>query len=145
MKEAFTFVPETNRVTFRIQDMDIIIAEDDPVNQRITQLMLRKLGLHAESADNGLEVLQALERQHYDVVLMDIQMPELDGIEAMKIIRKRWPTGPRIIVITDCDSKTYKGPCIDAGADEFLPKPIMVNELKKAIEHCKTAEKLSAI
>ncbi len=125
--------------------MDIIIAEDDPVNQRITQLMLRKLGLHAESADNGLEVLQALERQHYDVVLMDIQMPELDGIEAMKIIRKRWPTGPRIIVITDCDSKTYKGPCIDAGADEFLPKPIMVNELKKAIEHCKTAEKLSAI
>ena len=125
--------------------MDIIIAEDDPVNQRITQLMLRKLGLHAEAADNGLEVLRALERQHYDVVLMDIQMPELDGIEAMKIIRQRWPTGPKIIVVTDCDSRTYKGPCIEAGADEFLPKPIMVNELKMAIERCKTAEKVSSI
>jgi len=94
--------------------MDIIIAEDDPVNQRITQLMLRKLGLHSEAADNGLEVIRALERQHYDVVLMDIQMPELDGIEAMKIIRQRWPTGPKIIVVTDCDSKTYQGPCMDA-------------------------------
>lgn len=125
--------------------MDIIIAEDDPVNQRITQLMLRKLGLHAVAADNGLDVLRALEMQHYDVVLMDIQMPELDGIEAMKIIRQRWPAGPKIIVITDCDSRTYKGPCIDAGADEFLPKPIMVNELKQAIERCKIAEKVSAI
>jgi CheY-like chemotaxis protein len=76
---------------------------------------------------------------------MDIQMPELDGIEAMKIIRQRWPTGPKIIVVTDCDSKTYQGPCMDAGADEFLPKPIMVNELKMAIERCKTAETVSSI
>jgi len=125
--------------------MDIIIAEDDPVNQKVIKMMLSKLGIHAEATDNGLEVLQALERQHYDIVLMDIQMPELDGIEATKIIRQRWPAGPKIIVITDCDSKTYQGPCMDAGADEFLPKPVMVNELKRAIEHCKAAEKLFAI
>lgn len=125
--------------------MDIIIAEDDPVNQKVTQLMLRKLGICAEATNNGLEVLQALERQHYDIVLMDIQMPEMDGIETTKIIRKRWTLGPKIIVITDCDTKTYRKPCLDAGANEFLTKPVMVKELKEAIEHCGTAEKLSAI
>ena len=125
--------------------MDIIIAEDDPVNQKVTQLMLRKLRIYAEATDNGLEVLQALERQHYDIVLMDIQMPELDGIETTRIIRKRWLTGPKIIVITDCDSKTYQEPCFDAGADEFLTKPVRAKELKEAIEHCRTAEEISAI
>jgi CheY-like chemotaxis protein len=125
-------------------NMDIIIAEDDPVNQKVTRLMLRKLGMNAEAAANGLEVLQALESQHYDIVLMDIQMPKMDGIEATRIIRKRWALGPKIIVITDCDSKTYKKPCLDAGANEFLTKPVIINELKEAIEHCGTAEKLSA-
>ncbi len=125
--------------------MDIIIAEDDPVNQKITQLMLRKLGIHAEATDNGQEVLRALERQHYDIVLMDIQMPEIDGIEATRIIRKRWPRGPKIIMITDCDSKTYREPCLDAGADEFLTKPVMAKELTEAIEHCRAAEELSVI
>ena len=122
--------------------MNIIIAEDDPVSQKITQLMLRKLGIYAETTDNGKEVLRALERQHYDIVLMDIQMPELDGIEATRIIRKRWPSGPKIIVITDCNSEAYRKPCLDAGADEFLTKPVMVKELTEAIEHCGTAEKL---
>ena len=125
--------------------MEIIIAEDDPVNQKVTQLMLKKLGIYAEATDNGLEVLQALERQHYDIVLMDIQMPELDGIEATRIIRKRWPRGPKIIMITDCDSRTHREPCMAAGADDFLAKPIMVNELKEAIEHCRIAETISAI
>jgi len=107
--------------------------------------ILERLGLSAKAVFNGAEALDALAEAPYDLIFMDIQMPELDGIEAMKIIRQRWPTGPKIIVITDCDSKTYKGPCIDAGADEFLPKPLMVNELKMAIEHCKTVEKLSSI
>jgi CheY-like chemotaxis protein len=127
------------------KNMDIIMAEDDPVNRKVIQLMLRKLGIYAEAADNGREVLRALERRHYDIVLMDIQMPELDGIETTRIIRKRWPIGPKIIVITDCDSKTYREPCFDAGADEFLAKPIIVNELKEAIEHCRMAETIPAI
>jgi len=125
--------------------MDIIIAEDDPVNQKITQLMLRKLGIHAEITDNGREALQALERQHYDIVLMDIQMPELDGIETTKIIRERWPYGPKIIIITDCDSETYKKPCMDAGANVFLAKPVMAKRLAEAIEHCVTAKEISSI
>lgn len=69
-------------------------------------------------------------------------MPELDGIEATRIIRKRWPSGPKIIVITDCNSEAYRKPCLDAGADEFLTKPVMVKELTEAIEHCGTSEKL---
>jgi CheY-like chemotaxis protein len=120
--------------------MDIIIAEDDPVNQKVTLLMLRKLGIHAEAAANGLEVLQALERHHFDIVLMDIQMPEMDGIEATKIIRERWTYGPKIIVITDCDSNTYRELCFDAGANEFLAKPVMIEELTAAIEHNGTME-----
>ena len=126
------------------RNMRIILAEDDPVNQKVTLLMLRKLGIQAEATANGLEVLQALERQHYDIVLMGIQMPEMDGIEATKIIRERWACGPKIIVITDCDPNTYRELCFNAGANEFLTKPVMIEELTAAIEHSETIAMLHA-
>jgi CheY-like chemotaxis protein len=125
--------------------MNIILAEDDPVNQKITLLMLKKLGIHAEAAANGLEVVEALEKQHYDIVLMDIQMPEMDGIEATRIIRECWVCGPKIIVITDCDPNTYRELCFDAGANDFLAKPVMVEELTAAIEHNETMVKAMPI
>jgi CheY-like chemotaxis protein len=106
--------------------------------------MLRKLGIQAEATSNGLGVLQALGRQHYDIVLMDIQMPEMDGIEATKIIRERWACGPKIIVITDCDPNTYRELCFNAGANEFLTKPVMIEELTAAIEHSETMAMLHA-
>lgn len=127
-----------------INNTSIIIAEDDPINQKITLLMLRKLGIRAETASNGLEVIQALEKESYDIVLMDIQMPKMDGIEATKIIRERWPQRPKIIVVTDCDSNTYRELCLDAGANEFLAKPVMVKELTEAIEHSRIATRLPA-
>jgi len=114
--------------------VNIILAEDDPINQKVALLMLKKLGIMADVAANGLEVLQALEGQPYDVVLMDIQMPEMDGIEATKIIRERWPHGPKIIVITSCISDAYRELCFDAGADEFLAKPVKIEELTDAIK-----------
>jgi CheY-like chemotaxis protein len=114
--------------------INIILAEDDPLNQKVALLMLKKLGIVADVAANGLEVLQALEGQPYDVVLMDIQMPEMDGIKATKIIRQRWPRGPRIIVITSCTSDAYRELCFDAGADEFLEKPVKIEELTDAIK-----------
>ena len=68
----------------------------------------------------------------------------MDGIKATKIIRERWPHGPMIIVITDCDSNAYRKLCFDAGANEFLAKPIMIEELTTAIEHRETMAMLSA-
>ncbi len=113
--------------------LSILLAEDDPLNQMITLLMLRKLGHDAEIAGNGYEVLRALEYRSYDLVLMDIQMPEMDGIETTRIIRKRWPQGPRIVFVTAC---TYcKEICMNGGGDGFLAKPITLVELQAAIEH----------
>ncbi|MGA9098889.1 MAG: response regulator [Methanotrichaceae archaeon] len=114
--------------------VNIIIAEDDPLNQRIAIKMLKKLGYHADVASNGTEVLQALENQIYDIVLMDIQMPEMDGIEAIRIIRKCWSPGPKIIVATAFELDTCRELCYDVGANDLLAKPLKKEELKAAIE-----------
>ncbi len=114
--------------------INIIIAEDDPLNQRIAIKMLQKLGYHADVASNGIEVLDALEKQLYDIVLMDIQMPEMDGIEAIRIIRKSWTPGPKIIVATAFALDTCRELCNDVGADDLLAKPLKREELKAAIE-----------
>ncbi len=83
--------------------LNILIAEDNPVNQKVAQLMLQRLGHRTDLAANGQEVLRALENQSCDLVLMDIQMPKMDGIEATKHIRSRWQQGPKIIAITSFD------------------------------------------
>ncbi len=106
-----------------------------PLTKKVTLLLLRKLGFIAEAVDNGLEVIQVLEKRFYDIVLMDIQMPKMNGIEATRIIRTRWPQGPKIIFITDCDSTIYRKRCFEAGADQFLAKPVSMEKLTAAIEH----------
>jgi CheY-like chemotaxis protein len=115
--------------------LDVLIVEDNPVNRMVAVRMLKKLGIRAGTAANGIEAIRSLERQPYDIVLMDIQMPEMNGIEATKIICDRWPEGPKIIVVTDYDSNRYRDVCLDAGASEFLNKPINMEELTTAIEH----------
>lgn len=117
------------------KNINIIIAEDDPVNQKVIRLMLKKLGIKAEAVDNGLEVIHVLENRFFDIVLMDIQMPKMDGIEAIKIIRMRWPQKPKIIVVTDCDPTIYRKLCFEAGANQFLAKPLKLGELTMAIEN----------
>ena len=114
--------------------LNILIAEDNPVNQKVAQLMLQRLGHQTDLAANGQEVLRALENQSYDLVLMDIQMPEMDGIEATKHIRSRWPQGPKIIAITSFDPEFCRDQCFSAGVDDFINKPIRMNELDAAIE-----------
>jgi CheY-like chemotaxis protein len=115
-------------------NLNILLAEDNPVNRKMAMIALKKLGLQADTAKNGREVLVALEEHHYDLVLMDIQMPEMDGIEATKIIRKRWSQGPKIIVVTSFEAEMCRDLCYDAGADDYLNKPVKIDELGAAIE-----------
>lgn len=104
------------------------------MNQKVAQLMLQRLGHRTDLAANGQEVLRALENQSCDLVLMDIQMPKMDGIEATKHIRSRWQQGPKIIAITSFDPEFCREQCFSAGVDDFINKPIRMNELDAAIE-----------
>ena len=115
----------------------ILLAEDEPSNRKVTMLMLGHLGYRADAVANGIEALQAMENQTYDVVLMDVKMPEMDGLEATRIIRQRWPNnGPRIIAITAYALKGDREKCLEAGMDGYLAKPIWLDELRTAIETC---------
>jgi CheY-like chemotaxis protein len=115
-------------------NLNILLAEDNPINQKIALIFLRKLGHNADLANNGQDVLLALECRTYDLVLMDIQMPEMDGIEATKMIRERFSHGPKIIVVTAFSSSSFRKLCMDAGADDFINKPVKIEELRAAIE-----------
>ncbi len=92
--------------------------------------MLHKIGYEAEVAADGFEVMQALERDHYDVILMDIQMPKMDGIEAAKRIREKWHDGPKIIAITAYALEGDKDICLEAGMDDYISKPIQLDDLQ---------------
>ena len=86
---------------------------------------------------NGIEALQALERQPYDLVLMDLRMPDMDGLEATRIIRQRWPdNGPKVVAITAYALQGDKEKCIDAGMDEYISKPVQMEELVEVLKRC---------
>jgi CheY-like chemotaxis protein/HPt (histidine-containing phosphotransfer) domain-containing protein len=115
--------------------LQILVAEDHVTNQRLVLLTLERLGYRADIAANGLEVLEALDRQPYDVILMDVQMPEMDGLEATRCIRQGWPheERPRIIAMTANVTKDDHQACLDAGMNDYLPKPMRVEELVAAL------------
>jgi CheY-like chemotaxis protein len=113
--------------------LSILLVDDCDVNLKVASLMLRKLGHQADLATNGIEAIEALERKPYDIVLMDIQMPEMDGLEATKIIRQRLDKGPKIIVTTAL--AICRDASLEAGADDFLTKPLGIEELRASIEH----------
>jgi PAS domain S-box-containing protein len=119
-------------------DMRILLAEDNDVNKKVMSRMLRKLGYRADMASNGLEVLKALERQTYDLVLMDIQMPEMDGLEAASQIRKRLPASeqPRIIALTAYAMEGDRERCLEAGMDGYIAKPVKMEDLRAALGGC---------
>ncbi len=112
----------------------ILLAEDNQINQMVTLKMLKKLGYGADVVANGFEVLQALERQTYDVVLMDVQMPDMDGLEATKAIRQRWPTSrPAIIAVTAYALEGDRERYLKYGMDDYIAKPIQIEQLKAVI------------
>ena len=113
----------------------VLAADDNRVNQRVILNMLRRLGHDASFAENGLLVLEALEREWFDVILMDVQMPELDGIETTRRIRERWPqgTGPTVIAVTAGAFDEDRENCLAAGMDGYLAKPIRFSDLEAAL------------
>lgn len=110
------------------RELRILLAEDNAVNQKVALQMLKKIGYKADIAANGKEVLAALERQPYDIILMDVQMPEMDGLEAAKRIRERGD-GPKIIAMTAFALKGDMDRCLEAGMDDYISKPIQLEEL----------------
>ena len=116
--------------------LSILVAEDNLVNQIVTKKMLNKLGYRADVAANGKEVLRALEARAYDVIFMDVQMPEMDGLEATKEIRRRWPEGPKIIAMTAIALKGDREKCLAAGMDGYISKPTRIEAIREALEAC---------
>ncbi|TMK37627.1 MAG: GAF domain-containing protein, partial [Actinobacteria bacterium] len=114
----------------------ILLAEDNVVNQKLAIRLLEKLGYRADIVANGLEVLEALERQTYDLLLSDVQMPEMDGLEATRQILERWPDGERpwIIAMTAEAMSGDRERCLEAGMNDYVAKPIRVDELVAAIK-----------
>ena len=109
----------------------ILLAENNLVNQKVTLLTLKKMGYTASVAKNGAEALEALHHVKYDLVLMDIQMPVMDGFEATRHIVEEWKENrPRIIAITANAMKGDKEKCLDAGMDGYLSKPVRIEELQ---------------
>jgi PAS domain S-box-containing protein len=113
----------------------ILVVEDNAINQQLALLLLKKLGYRADVAANGLEALQTLEREPYDVVLMDVQMPTMDGLEATRRIHQRWPEGrrPHVIAATAGAMQEEREACLAAGMDDYLSKPIRIEELAAAL------------
>jgi CheY-like chemotaxis protein len=110
----------------------ILLAEDNVINQKVATRILTQMGYRPDVVQNGLEVLQALERQKYDVILMDVQMPEMDGLEATRQVRLRW-TGSRrpwIIAMTANAMESDRQKCFDAGMDGYLSKPVRIESLE---------------
>lgn len=135
----------TNEVRRKIQPSErllrVLLAEDNPVNQTLATRILEKLGHKVQVANNGKEAVELWQAEEFDLVVMDVQMPEMDGLEATTAIRAAETTGKHIpiLAMTAHAMKGDRERCLSAGMDGYLSKPIRIEELKEAITHIENA------
>ncbi|MEM1096739.1 MAG: response regulator [Bacteroidota bacterium] len=117
------------------QLLQILLAEDNPINQKVTLRMLERLGYHADIANNGAEAVEMLSEKAYDVILMDVMMPTMDGLEATRRIVHNWPREqrPRIVAVTANVMPGDRERCIEAGMDDYVPKPLRMQVLEEQL------------
>jgi len=119
--------------------MRVLLAEDNLSNQKVILMMLKRLGYPAKAVSNGKEALKALENEHFDVVLMDVRMPEMDGLEATRIIRQRWDGKLKVIAVTAYALKGDREQCLAAGMDNYISKPVKMEELAEMLDRYQNA------
>jgi CheY-like chemotaxis protein/HPt (histidine-containing phosphotransfer) domain-containing protein len=117
----------------------ILLAEDNAINQKVALRLLERLGYRAEVVGDGRQALARLEHAAYDVILMDVQMPEMDGLEASRAICARWAAGerPRIIAMTAEAMQGDRDKCLAAGMDDYIVKPVTLDRLAAALAQCR--------
>jgi CheY-like chemotaxis protein len=115
--------------------LKVLLAEDNAVNQKVALRFLERMGYNADAVGNGLEVVNAFQNRDYDLVLMDLQMPEMDGLEASRRIRRTLPADrqPKIIALTANAMQGDREICLDAGMDDYISKPVKMHEIVAAI------------
>jgi CheY-like chemotaxis protein len=130
-----------------LSSASILIAEDDESNRKVTTAILRHLGYRADAVTNGRETLLALKRRPYDIILMNLRMPEMDGLEATRLIRERCPQSlqPKIIALTAYVLPNSRELCLNAGMNDFIPKPVKMKDLANVLnKHIRILQRQTA-
>jgi len=132
-----TVKPKMDAGMAKRHPLRILLAEDNVVNQKLAMRLLQQMGYRADLASNGVEAVESVARQVYDVVLMDVQMPEMDGLEAARQITTRWQNleRPRIVAMTANAMQGDREACLAAGMDDYITKPIRVDQLVEALNN----------
>ena len=135
MRSAMRNLPDFNVQMARQHPLRILLAEDSLVNIKIVLWFLRKLGYHADVAFNGIEVIDALKRRSYDVILMDAEMPEMDGRQATMLIRKDFPSDqqPHIVAMTANAQPGDREEYLSLGMNDYITKPIKMEDMILAL------------
>jgi CheY-like chemotaxis protein len=117
------------------EPLRILVAEDDSVNQKLALYMLQKMGYQPKVVNNGLEAIQALDQQSYDVLLLDVQMPEMDGLAVARHVSQNWPPDqrPYMIAVTANAMRGDRELCLAAGMNDYVSKPVDMEALARAI------------
>ncbi|MFO1449081.1 MAG: ATP-binding protein [Opitutaceae bacterium] len=125
-----------NRLLAQDYPLDVLVVEDNPVNQKVALRFLERLGYRAITADNGVEALTALESREFDLVFMDLQMPEMDGFEASRQIRRRFAITrqPKIVALTANALQGDRELCLTAGMDDYITKPVKLTDIAAVIQ-----------